>query len=181
MENFRKMVLWLMVLMMATFLVECRDCVLHRVGGGRYSWAPNINFTEWSSHEQFYKGDWLYFGFDKHLYNVLEVNKTSYENCIDKNFIENITKGGRDVFNLAEAKPYYFLSGKGYCFKGMKVAVYVRDNIPPLGAPFLVYNAHVAMSGRVCQPSIRNPLGMDSGDLMGERKRVVVVRRCWDL
>jgi hypothetical protein len=70
----------------------------------------------------------------------LEVNKTSYENCIDKNFIENITKGGRDVFNLTEAKPYYFLSGKGYCFKGMKVAVYVHDNTPPLGAPFLVYN-----------------------------------------
>jgi hypothetical protein len=59
MENFRKMVLWLMVLMMATFLVECRGSVLHRVGGGRYCWAPNINFTEWSSHEQFYKGDWL--------------------------------------------------------------------------------------------------------------------------
>lgn len=59
MENFMKMVLWLMVMMMGTFLVECRDSVLHRVGGGRYTWAPNINFTEWSSHEQFYVGDWL--------------------------------------------------------------------------------------------------------------------------
>lgn len=53
----------------------------------------------------------------------MEVNKTSYENCIDRNFIENITRGGRDVFSLTEAKPYYFLSGNGYCFKGMKVAV----------------------------------------------------------
>jgi hypothetical protein len=61
------------------------------------------------------------------------VNKTSYENCIDKNFIENITRGGRDVFNLTLAKPYYFLSGKGDFFKGMKVAVHVRDNAPPLG------------------------------------------------
>ncbi|GLT68174.1 hypothetical protein SLA2020_404300 [Shorea laevis] len=113
MENFMKMVLWLMVMMMGTFLVECRDSVLHRVGGGRYTWAPNINFTEWSSHEQFYVGDWLYFGFDKSLYNVLEVNETSYENCIDKNFIKNITrvvvtcsisrKRSRITFSTAEA------------------------------------------------------------------------------
>ncbi|XP_059431285.1 early nodulin-like protein 20 [Corylus avellana] len=140
MENFRKMVLWLMAIMMGTFLVECRDSVLHRVGGGRYTWAPNINFAEWSSNEQFYVGDWLYFGFDKHTYDVLEVNKTSYENCIDKNFIKNITQGGRDVFNLTNAKSYYFLSSKGHCSKGMKVAVYVHDYTSPLAAPFLVYN-----------------------------------------
>jgi hypothetical protein len=73
----------------------------------------------------------------------LEVNKTSYENCIDKDFIKNITQGGRDVFNLTNAKPYYFLSGRGHCSKGMKVAVYVHDYAapPPLRvAPFLVYN-----------------------------------------
>ncbi|BBH05440.1 early nodulin-like protein 20 [Prunus dulcis] len=70
------------------------------------------------------------FGFDKHIYNVLEVNKTSYDNCIDKDFIYNVTRGGRDVFNLTEANTYFFLSGRGYCFEGMKVAVQVRE-IPP--------------------------------------------------
>ena len=59
MEDFMKIVLWLIAIMMGTFLVECRDSVLHRVGGGRYAWAPHINFAEWSSHEQFYVGDWL--------------------------------------------------------------------------------------------------------------------------
>lgn len=39
--------------------VEGRDPVLHRVGGGKYTWAPNVNFTDWSIHEHFYVGDWL--------------------------------------------------------------------------------------------------------------------------
>ncbi|KAL6276753.1 hypothetical protein ACE6H2_020354 [Prunus campanulata] len=119
--------------------VDCRQPVLHKVGGGRFTWAPNINFTEWSSQENFYVGDWLCnflcpinpdFGFDKYIYNVLEVNKTSYDNCIDKDFIYNVTKGGRDVYNLTEANTYFFLSGRGYCFEGMKVSVQVRE-VPP--------------------------------------------------
>ncbi|KAL3739176.1 hypothetical protein ACJRO7_020557 [Eucalyptus globulus] len=113
---------------------EGRKPVLHRVGGGQNTWTPSVNFTNWSSHEQFYVGDWLYFGFDKTQYNVLEVNETSYDKCIDTDFITNVTKGGRDVFNLIDAKPYYFICGRGYCFNGMKVAVNVTV-APPLPPP----------------------------------------------
>ncbi|XP_040995472.1 lamin-like protein [Juglans microcarpa x Juglans regia] len=155
MENSRKFVLCSMLIMMGIVFAESRNTVLHRVGGGRNTWAPNINFTEWSSHEQFYVGDWLYFGFDKQLYNVLEVNKTSYDNCIDKDFITNITRGGRDVFNLTEAKPFYFLSSRGYCSKGMKVAVYVYDFEPPFAAPLLVYNGYPRI---ICSRTIQHVL-----------------------
>ncbi|TYI26356.1 hypothetical protein ES332_A05G109300v1 [Gossypium tomentosum] len=92
---------------------ESRESVLHRVGGGRYSWKPNVNFTD--------------FGFNKQSYSVLQVNETSYPNCIEENFINNITKGGRDVFNLTMPKLYYFISGRGYCFKRMKVAIFVQN------------------------------------------------------
>lgn len=71
------------------------------------------------------------FGFDKHIYNVLEVNKTNYEKCIDKGFINNITRGGRDVFQLLEERPYYFLCGNGFCFEGMKVAINVEVEPSP--------------------------------------------------
>ncbi|XP_007206471.2 lamin-like protein [Prunus persica] len=110
---------------------------MHSVGGSKTSWGPsNVNLTEWSSHETFYVGDWLYFGYDKYQYNVLEVNKTSYEKCIDKDFIKNITGGaGRDVFNLTQTKTYYFLSSGGYCFQGLKVAVNVLRPLPPAPAP----------------------------------------------
>ncbi|KAJ1381555.1 Phytocyanin domain [Sesbania bispinosa] len=68
------------------------------------------------------------FGYDRHIYSVLEVNKTSYENCIDTGFIKNITRGGgRDVFQLTKAKTYYFLSGGGFCWQGMKVAIHVTE------------------------------------------------------
>ncbi|KAJ6753105.1 NODULIN 55-2 putative-RELATED [Salix koriyanagi] len=81
-------------------------------------------------HEHFYVGDWLLFVFDKHSYNVLEVNETNYENCNDQGFIKNITRGGRDVVQLTEARPYYFLSSGGYCWGGMKVAINVEDLAP---------------------------------------------------
>ena len=74
------------------------------------------------------------FGFDKLRYNVFEVNETSYEMCIATDFIKNITKGGRDVFQLTEAKPYYFICSY-YCFQGMKVAINVQDIPTPAPAP----------------------------------------------
>ncbi|KAI9402095.1 hypothetical protein POPTR_001G219800v4 [Populus trichocarpa] len=138
--SLKKMLLWLItVVNILGSTAECREPVLHRVGGGKYTWAPNMNFTAWAMHEEFYVGDWLYFGFDKTRYSVLEVNKINYNNCNDKNCIANITRGGRDVFNLTEARPYYFLSGRGYCFKGMKVAVHAQYP-PPDPAPLVVRN-----------------------------------------
>lgn len=74
------------------------------------------------------------FGFNKVLYTVFEVNETSYEKCIVQDFIKNITKGGRDVFELTEAKKYYFIC-KDYCFGGMKVAINVQDIPAPAPAP----------------------------------------------
>ncbi|XP_031394491.1 lamin-like protein [Punica granatum] len=129
--------------------VRGRNPVLHRVGGGRYTWAPNINFTQWASHEVFYVGDWLYFGFDKHHYNVLQVNKTSYDACEDKDFIANITRGGRDVYNLTQAKPYYFLSGRGGCSQGMKLAISVKEApLPDRTLP----HTHILPKTNGCSP-----------------------------
>ncbi|KAL5582233.1 hypothetical protein UlMin_014675 [Ulmus minor] len=98
--------------------------------GGSSGWNQNVNYTQWSSHQQLFVGDWLYFVFDKRYYNVLEVNKTSYENCNEQGFIKNVSRGGRDVFEVREARPYYFISGGGYCYHGMRVAVIVQQ--PPI-------------------------------------------------
>lgn len=191
MEGLQKNNQWLIIVVMVTMSVLCahtesRSPVLHRVGGGKYTWKPNVNFTQWAEHQHFYVGDWLCefsfsfhfvfqssccsllsfwffyfftiwvnytdgsskiiildFGFDKHKYNVLQVNKTNYEKCGDKDFIENVTRGGRDVFNLTEAKPFYFICGRGdYCSKGMKIAVHVEtDPPPPTASPNLTISA----------------------------------------
>ncbi|KAM0010440.1 putative Phytocyanin domain, cupredoxin [Helianthus debilis subsp. tardiflorus] len=130
--------LWLKIVVMAAMLTcaVCRDPVRHLVGGND-RWKPNVNYTDWSLQQVFYVGDWLYFVYDKYLFNVLEVNETSYENCSDQGFIFNITRGaGRDVFELTQPKRYYFLSSGGYCYNGMKVAIDVVEFVPaPLPSP----------------------------------------------
>ncbi|XP_019157152.1 PREDICTED: lamin-like protein [Ipomoea nil] len=103
--------------------------------GGNVGWTPNVNYTEWAAKQHFYVGDWLYFVFDKHYYSVLEVNSSNYETCNDREFITNITRGGRDVFQLNETRPYYFLSSGGYCWSQMKMAINVEHHPPPAPSP----------------------------------------------
>lgn len=125
--------LWALVyvtVMILIIVVEVESS-LHRVGGGRYTWNSDVNFSDWANHQRFYSGDWLYFGFNRTRHNILQVNKSSYEQCVDNDYIFNITRGGRDVFQLLEPKPYYFICGRGYCLKGMKLAITVLPQPPP--------------------------------------------------
>ncbi|KAL2528647.1 Lamin-like protein [Forsythia ovata] len=72
------------------------------------------------------------FVYDRNQMNVLEVNKTNYENCNSDNPLHNWTTGaGRDVVPLNVTKTYYFISGKGFCYGGMKVAIHVEKLPPP--------------------------------------------------
>ncbi|ESQ50037.1 hypothetical protein EUTSA_v10002108mg [Eutrema salsugineum] len=125
--NIWALILYVTVVMM---IIEVESS-LHRVGGGKYNWNQDVNFTDWANHQRFYSGDWLYFGFDRTHHNILQVNKSSYEQCIDTDFIFNVARGGRDVFQLLQPKPYYFICGRGYCMKGMKLAVNVLPQPPP--------------------------------------------------
>ncbi|MED6107008.1 hypothetical protein PIB30_009856 [Stylosanthes scabra] len=133
---------------------------LHRVGGSK-GWRPDVNYTDWFAHEKtIYVGDWLIFYFDKRYYNVLEVNKTSYEQCIDKDFVKNVTRGGRDVVQLTEPRAYYYLSSGGYCFHQMRVAVNVvakdegKDHHTPTIAPASSAPSQNSASSIIIVPSI---------------------------
>lgn len=64
--------------------------------------------------------------------NILEVNKTDYESCNSDHPLHNWTRGaGRDVVPLNVTRNYYFISGKGFCYGGMKLAVHVENPPPP--------------------------------------------------
>ena len=64
--------------------------------------------------------------------NVLEVNKTDYESCNADHPLHNWTTGaGRDVVPLNVTRHFYFISGKGFCYGGMKVAIHVKNAPPP--------------------------------------------------
>ncbi|KAK4271953.1 hypothetical protein QN277_020568 [Acacia crassicarpa] len=136
MENYRRLRLAVVMVVVLPIMAVTGDPVLHKVGGPKGWIDHDVNYTEWSAHEQFLLGDWLLFNFDKRYFNVLEVNKTSYENCRDEGFVKNLTRGGRDVVQLTEARTYYYLSSGGYCFHGMKVAVTLqRGHLEAAPAP----------------------------------------------
>ncbi|XP_057769608.1 early nodulin-like protein 19 [Salvia miltiorrhiza] len=115
---------------LAAAMLTCAAGDLIKVGD-KAGWTPDVNYTHWAAHRHFFVGDWLYFVFDKRYYNVLEVKKANYERCDDGEFMKNVTRGGRDVYNLTEARSYYFLSSGGYCFHGMKLSIHVRRSPPP--------------------------------------------------
>ncbi|XP_042498457.1 lamin-like protein [Macadamia integrifolia] len=100
--------------------------------GKDFGWAVNVNYTTWAQDKHFYLGDWLFFVYDRNTISVLEVNKTAYDQCIESDLIHNWTTGhGRDVTPLNETKRYYFISGKGFCFSGVKLSVLVENPPPP--------------------------------------------------
>ncbi|XP_020202385.1 lamin-like protein [Cajanus cajan] len=120
------------------------------VGNNKF-WNPNVNYTEWTKGKHFYLDDWLFFVYDRNQMSVLEVNKTDYESCNSDHPLVNWTRGaGRDVVPLNVTKTYYLISGKGFCFSGMKVAVHVEKLPPPpkaspikSGAPTLYSRGHI--------------------------------------
>ncbi|CAN1162984.1 Lamin-like protein [Linum perenne] len=100
--------------------------------GGNMGWTSNVNYSIWAQDKHFYNDDWLFFVYDRNQNNVLEVNKTNYENCNADNFLHNWTTGaGRDVVPLNVTRHYYFISGKGFCYGGMKLALRVEKHPPP--------------------------------------------------
>ncbi|KAK9107368.1 hypothetical protein Syun_023379 [Stephania yunnanensis] len=122
--------------------------------GGHNGWTNNFNYTEWAKTQHFYLGDWLclkwdifralfdgfvrlvefmssVFVYDRNQMNVLEVNKTAYDACSAEHPLHNWTTGaGRDVVPLNVTRHFYFISGNGFCYGGMKLAVRV-ENLPP--------------------------------------------------
>lgn len=56
MESSRKM---LVVLTTMVVTVHVVNASLVYVGGGKETWRPNVNFSEWSARQNIYVGDWL--------------------------------------------------------------------------------------------------------------------------
>ncbi|XP_038696616.1 lamin-like protein [Tripterygium wilfordii] len=99
--------------------------------GANMGWSANVNYTIWAQDKKFYYDDWLFFVYDRNQMDVLEVNKTDYDACNADHPLHNYTTGaGRDVVHLNVTRHYYFISGKGFCFSGMKLAIRVQ-NLPP--------------------------------------------------
>ncbi|KAF8389769.1 hypothetical protein HHK36_024288 [Tetracentron sinense] len=121
--------------------------------GANQGWTTNVNYTIWAKDKHFYLDDWLYFVYDRNMVDVLEVNKTNYDACNADHPLHNWTTGaGRDVVPLNVTRHYYFISGKGFCYGGMKLAVHVEKLPPPpaslpekSGSPLSNYHGQIVV------------------------------------
>lgn len=88
--------------------------------------------------------------------NVLEVNKTNYETCNSDNPIHSWTTGaGRDVVPLNVTRDYYFISGKGFCYGGMKLAIHVeKPPPPPSAAPVKSDSSRFTLRSQIVIPAV---------------------------
>ncbi|KAK9271700.1 hypothetical protein L1049_002063 [Liquidambar formosana] len=145
----------LLLLTLAALLVMLPEVSCTRwIVGSSQGWTTNVNYTIWAQNKTFYLDDWLFFVYDRNQMNVLEVNKTDYEACNSDHPLHNWTTGaGRDVVPLNVTRDYYFISGKGFCYGGMKVAVHVVNlPPPPVSSPinssapgFTTYRGHIVI------------------------------------
>ncbi|KAF7147297.1 hypothetical protein RHSIM_Rhsim03G0037600 [Rhododendron simsii] len=112
--------------------VQLESIDYHFVGGLK-GWNMNLNSTEWAANKQFMVGDALRFVYNINRYDVLEVDRSGYDSCNDKNLLMNVTEDVDGIFKLIEAKSYYFISSRDHCLQGLKMAINV--NTLPLPPP----------------------------------------------
>ncbi|KAH6791183.1 early nodulin-like protein 17 [Perilla frutescens var. frutescens] len=135
MEGLRRGVLLAATALLFAAVMLPEVAAVRYIVGSSKGWSSTVNYTIWAQDKKFYNGDWLFFVYDRNQMNVLEVNKTNYENCISDHPLHNWTTGaGRDVVPLNITKTFYFISGNGFCFGGMKVAIHVLNPPPPPSA-----------------------------------------------
>ncbi|XP_022880445.1 lamin-like protein [Olea europaea var. sylvestris] len=135
MEGLRRSIGWPAAVLVLTcavlVLVPTEVSATRFIVGANNGWSSNVNYVIWAKRKHFYLGDWLFFVYDRHKMSVLEVNKRDYKNCNSNHPLHNWTTGaGRDVVPLNVTKTYYFISGKGFCRRGMKVTIRVEKPQP---------------------------------------------------
>ncbi|XP_022740900.1 lamin-like protein [Durio zibethinus] len=155
MERSKAMMVVVAAMAFALVMVVPRADATRFIVGANMGWTTNVNYTIWAQGKHFYNGDWLFFVYDRNQMNVLEVNKTDYESCNSDHPLHNWTTGaGRDVVPLNVTRHYYFISGKGFCFGGMKLAVLVENPPPPptssplnekSGSPSSIYRGQIVL------------------------------------
>ncbi|GJT17526.1 lamin-like protein [Tanacetum coccineum] len=131
-----------LLLLIATTSVSATD---HIVGANR-GWNPGLNYTLWANNHTFYVGDFISFRYQKFQYNVVEVNKTGYDNCTLDSAVGNWSSG-KDFILLNKSQRYYFICGTGGCMNGMKVAIRVHPLPSPPASATALSSTSAAVDG----------------------------------
>ncbi|KAF9587017.1 hypothetical protein IFM89_039703 [Coptis chinensis] len=96
----------------------------HLVGDDE-GWTQFPNFTYWAKGKSFHVGDTLVFSYAQELHNVVQVNGTSYEDCIMEPNL-GVLQSGNDSITVAEVGQLWYICGvEDHCKNGQKLTIEV--------------------------------------------------------
>ncbi|XP_043715236.1 blue copper protein 1a-like [Telopea speciosissima] len=97
---------------------------IHVVGDSN-GWTNTCKYTEWTQEKLFHIGDTLVFNYEEGTHNVMQVNKTGYENCI-REPIFGMLVTGNDSIHLTALGTFWYICGVGkHCEYGQKLSITV--------------------------------------------------------
>ncbi|XP_052171614.1 mavicyanin-like [Diospyros lotus] len=111
----------------ALWWLPSASSIYHNVGGSHgWSLPPNQTFfQDWAKPRVFGVEDSLLFPFRSAVYNVVEVEKESFDGCKNDKVIAMYTRGPL-ILNFTQPGDHYYYSGIGIqCELGMKLHITV--------------------------------------------------------
>ncbi|AQK62212.1 Blue copper protein-like precursor [Zea mays] len=151
------------VLMLALGLAMAvtSSAVVYKVGDASgWTILGNVNYTDWTSKQNFRVGDTIEFTYPPGIHNVLEVNKADYHSCTNSTPIATHTSGDDKIVIKSPGHRFFICGVPGHCAAGQKLSIRVlktRSSDAPSPAP-------AARSASAASPS---PSGSTSTDPSG--------------
>ncbi|KAK6233771.1 hypothetical protein QUC31_006177 [Theobroma cacao] len=109
------------------------------VGGAVWSIPSYPKFyNDWSSSIIFFIGDSLLFDFELGFYNIIQVPRIDYKDCIANNPIKVLNTGPAIVLLTDPGVLYFICNISNYCDLGQKVSITVQKqytNLSPTPSP----------------------------------------------
>ncbi|XP_009760367.1 basic blue protein-like [Nicotiana tabacum] len=110
------------------------------VVGDNIGWTiPNngaVAYTNWAAGKTFSVGDTLVFNFGTNQHDVLQVQKTSFDECNSQNAIGDPIMAGPANVTLDSAGDHYYICTFGrHCQNGQKLAITVSSTSTPGANP----------------------------------------------
>ncbi|KAF3943710.1 hypothetical protein ACB098_10G077400 [Castanea mollissima] len=125
-----------MMMMIMAFSGACMAATYNVGDSAGWTIQVPVDYTKWSSTNNFHVGDKIVFTYNKQFHNVLQVSHQNFQSCNATSPVASYTSGS-DSITLKSPGNFYYLCGvPGHCQAGQKVPIKVnRASASPSLAP----------------------------------------------
>ncbi|KAH7513185.1 hypothetical protein FEM48_Zijuj12G0169600 [Ziziphus jujuba var. spinosa] len=115
----------------ASILFPTAAMAIEYVVGDASGWTIEYDYHAWAENKVFLVGDKLVFRYAPLDHNVLKVNSTAFERCIEPPNNEKFSTGNDEIALGSPGNKWYICGVSGHCAAGQKLAITVQDKNPP--------------------------------------------------